>query len=518
MSATALAQAGTPARELSGAERAIATVALGFGSFMNILDLSIANVSVPAISGDLGVSYTVGTWVITSYAVSEAIMLPLTGWLAQRFGQVRMFVMATLLFTLASMMCGFSPSFPVLLAARVMQGVVGASMIPLSQTLLTGLYPPQKRGMALGLWSMTTILAPIVGPLAGGWLTEALSWHWVFLINLPFGLMVAGVVWTLLGQRDTPRIKRPVDRMGLVLLAIGVGALQILLDKGNELDWFGSGEVIGLACIAVVALSFFVVWELTAEHPVVELHLFARRNFAIGAVCLMLGSMAFFGTVVLIPLWLQAFQGYTPLWAGKVVAFGGVFAVMLGPVVGSNIHRVDARAIATFGFTTFALVAFWSTRFTPDVDYWTVATARLLMGIGISCFFLPLVTINLSGLLPTQIAAATGLSNFMRNLGSSFGTAIMVSLWDHRTIAHHADLAERVTPYDAPARDYLAQLHALGLSDTQAWGQIEHTITAQSSLMATNDVLLVCGLIMLCLIGPIWLTRPPFTVRAGSDH
>jgi len=513
--AATLPPASPPA--LSGGRLALATAVLGFGSFVNILDMSIANVSVPTIAGDLGVSYTQGTWVITSYAVSEAIMMPLTGWLATRFGQVRMFVMATLLFTLASALCGLAPNFPALVVARVLQGVVGASMVPLSQALLTSLYPVHKRGMALGLWSMTTILAPIVGPLAGGWLTETFSWHWIFLVNLPFGLGVAYASWRLLASRETPRRRLPVDYVGLLLLAVGVGALQILLDKGNELDWFGSWEVIALACISLVAIAFFVAWELTEAHPVVDLHLFGRRNFAIGSLCLMFGSMAFFGTVVLVPLWLQSFQGYTPLWAGKVVAFGGVLALLLGPVVGSNIHRIDARAIATFGFLVFAGVSIWASGFTPDVDYWTVALSRLLMGIGISCFFLPIITINLSGLPPAQVASASGLSSFMRNLGSSFGTAIMVSTWDHQAIAHHADLVERTTVFDPAANDYLDQLHAAGLGGEQALAMLDRTINAQAYLIATDDVLFLCGLMMLALIAPVWLTRPPFGLR-GAAH
>jgi DHA2 family multidrug resistance protein len=494
---------------------ALTTLVLGLGSFMNILDLSIANVSVPSISGNLGVSYTQGTWVITSYAVSEAIMLPMTGWLAQRFGQVRMFVMATLLFTLASLLCGMAPSFEVLVAARVLQGMVGASMIPLSQTLLTTIYPPDKRGLALGLWSMTTVLAPVVGPLAGGWLTENFSWHWVFLINLPVGLSVALLANILVKDYESPRRKVPVDYVGLVLLAIGVGAMQIVLDKGNELDWFGSSFIVTLMIISVVSLSLFVAWELTEEHPVVDLHLFARRNFLVGAVSLMVGSMAFFGIVVTLPLWLQSFQGYTPFWAGKVVAFGGVLALMMGPIVGANIHRIDARAIATFGFVVSALVSFWSTRFTPEVDFWSVALTRLFMGIGISCFFLPLVTINLSGLEGRQVASASGLSSFMRNLGSSFGTAVMVTLWSHRATVHQAQLVEHVTAYSQPTQQTLTQLGALGLSQQGGLAWINGTIQAQAYLMATNDLMWLSGLMMLSLVLLIWWAKPPFTIRSG---
>jgi DHA2 family multidrug resistance protein len=494
---------------------ALTTLVLGLGSFMNILDLSIANVSVPSISGDLGVGYTQGTWVITSYAVSEAIMLPMTGWLAQRFGQVRMFVMATLLFTLASLLCGMAPSFEALVAARVLQGMVGASMIPLSQTLLTTIYPPQKRGLALGLWSMTTVLAPVVGPLTGGWLTENLSWHWVFLINLPVGITVAMLANILVKDYETPLRKLPVDYVGLILLAIGVGSMQIVLDKGNELDWFGSAFILSLTALAVVALSLFVAWELTEEHPIVDLHLFARRNFLVGAVCLMIGSMAFFGIVVTLPLWLQSFQGYTPLWAGKVVAFGGVLALMMGPIVGANIHRIDARAIATFGFVVSAVVSIWSTRFTPDVDFWSVALTRLFMGIGISCFFLPLVTINLSGLEGRQIAAASGLSSFMRNLGSSFGTAVMVSMWSHRATLHQAQLVENVTAYSPPTQQALDKLATLGIPHEAGLAWINGQVQVQAYLLATNDIMWLSGLMMLSLVLLIWWAKPPFTIKTG---
>jgi DHA2 family multidrug resistance protein len=495
---------------MRGGRLALTTVALSLGSFMNILDLSIANVSVPTIAGDLAVSPTQATWVVTSYGVSEAILLPLTGWLAARIGQVRMFVLATVLFALASLLCGLSFTFPMLLTARVMQGAVGAAMIPLAQTLLTSVYPPERRGLALGLWSMTVVVAPIAGPLAGGWITENLSWHWIFLINVPLGGLVTGMTWTLLRKRETPVRKAPVDFVGLALLVVGVGALQILLDRGNELDWFASSEIVALACTAALALAVFVAWEWDHAHPIVDLRMFARRNFTVGVVSLFLGMIAFFGTVVVLPLWLQSYQGYTSLWAGKVVAMGGIFAMFLGPIVGMLLSRVDPRAIATFGFLTFSAVSIWSAHFPPDVDFWSVALTRLLMGIAIGTFFLPLAAINLSGLAPERVAAASGLQNFMRNLGSSFGTAMLTNFWEHRAAVFHADMVDNLNQYSAPFRDQFERLVQLGFSPAQAVAHMEHEISAEAYLMATNSVLLLCGAITLSLLFLIWWARPPF--------
>lgn len=506
---------------LSGIKLILATLALGMGSFMNILDLTIVNVAVPTMAGDFAVSPTQGTWIITSYSVAEAIMLPLAGFLAGRFGEVRSFVAATLLFTLASLLCAASISFPMLLAARVLQGVFGASMIPLSQTLLTAIYPPHKRGLALGIWAMTTVIAPIAGPLAGGWLTDNASWHWIFLVNLPVGLLVGISVAVMLSHRDAVqpgKRDQKMDWVGLSLLIVGIGSLQILLDKGNELDWFSSGTIITLAVMAVLALLVFVVWELDAAYPLVDLRLFARRNFLVGAVCLMLGMMAFFGVVVIIPLWLQTFQGYTSLWAGKSVAFGGVLAVILGPVIGANIGRVDARAVTTFGFIVFALVGFWSARFTPDIDYWSIAISRLYMGIGISCFFLPLITIGLSGLPAERIAAASGLSNFMRNLGASFGTAITTWLWTSKASEYHARLVENIQPYNPVASDYLKQLHHLGMPGDAAYAYLENIINIQAYTMATDQILKISATLMLSLVLLIWWAKPPFVAKRGGAH
>ncbi len=504
---------------LKGIKLVAATVALGLGSFMNILDLTIVNVAVPTMAGDFAVTPTQGTWIITSYSVAEAIMLPLAGFLAGRFGEVRSFVAATLLFTLASLLCALSVSFPILLSSRVLQGVFGASMIPLSQTLLTTIYPPHQRGLALGIWAMTTVIAPIAGPLSGGWLIDHATWHWIFLFNLPVGVLVGVSVALLLAGRDViqpGKREQKMDWGGLFLLIVGIGSLQILLDKGNELDWFSSDIIVTLSVSATVGLITFVVWERYEPAPLVDLRLFTQRNFLVGAICLLLGSMAFFGVVVIIPLWLQTFQEYTALWAGKAVAFGGVLAFVLGPIIGANINRVDARAITTFGFIVFALVGYWSANFTPDIDYWSVALSRLFMGIGISCFFLPLVTISLSGLPAEKIAAASGLTNFMRNLGASFGTAITVWLWNSQAAAYHARLMENIQTYNPQATDYLNRLHQLGLPDDVAYAYLERMINTQSYTLATDRILTISATLMLSLITLIWWARPPFVASRGG--
>lgn len=509
---------GRPFEPLNGATRLAATFALALAAFMNILDLTIANVSVPTIAGAMGVSPTQGTWIVTSYAVSEAIMLPLTGWFAARLGQRRMFMIATFAFTAASLLCAASLGFPMLLAARVLQGAVGAAMIPLAQAMLLAIYPPAKRGLAMGIFAMTTVAAPIIGPLAGGWITDHLSWHWIFLVNLPVGALCLLLVWSLLGRYESTRRRSPVDLVGMALLALGVGSLQILLDKGNELDWFGSPWIIALAVVAVLALLVFVVWTLTSRHPVVDLRLFKRRNFAVGAGCLALASVAFFGTNVVVPLWLQTHLGYTAEWAGRTMAFGGLLAIVLGPVIGANIHRLDARAVASFGLAMFALFAWASSRFPPDVDFWSLATTRLIMGVGLSSLFLPLTTIYLSGLTAEQTASAAGLANFMRNIGSSFGTSIMTSLWAHRTTQFGAQLAEHVANHHPAATTYLDRLAQLGLAPAAALAYVQNVVMAtQASLMATNAVLLASAALMLGLIGLVWLARPPFSA-GGPGH
>src|SRR6202171_3408215 len=374
--------AGAPAGHppLTGSALAIGTIALSLATFMNVLDTSIANVSIPAIAGDLGVSPDQGTWVITSFGVANAISLPLTGWLTQRFGQVRLFTVSVLLFVLASFLCALAPSLGLLILFRVIQGAVAGPMIPLSQSLLLSSYSKEKSGTALAMWAITTLVAPVVGPLLGGWITDNISWPWIFYINVPVGIGAALVTWGIYHKRETPTAKVPIDTVGLGLLVLWVGALQIMLDKGKDLDWFHSGQVIALAIVAVVGFSFFLVWELTDRHPVVALRLFARRNFWTSSLAMSLAYGTFFGNVVLLPLWLQQYMGYNATQAGMVLAPVGVLAILLTPLVGKNVNKVDPRIFATVAFAVFALVLFMRSQFNTDVNFATLLVPTVIQG------------------------------------------------------------------------------------------------------------------------------------------
>lgn len=492
---------------LSGSARLWGTLALSAATFMNVLDTSIANVSLPAIAGDLGVSPNQGTWVITSFGVANAIAVPLTGWLSQRFGQVRLFIASVMLFVLTSWLCGLAPNMGTLIFFRVLQGLVAGPMIPLSQALLLSSYPKALAGLAMALWSMTTLVAPVMGPLLGGWITDNISWPWIFYINIPVGFGAAFITWRIFHKRESQTRKLPIDSIGLALLVLWVGALQIMLDKGKELDWFHSGEVVALGVVALVGLIAFVIWELTEEHPVVDLTLFKRRNFWAGALALSVGYGLFFGNVVLLPLWLQQYMGYTATQAGMVLAPVGLMALLLSPLVGKSMGRVDPRRIAACAFLVFALVLWMRSNFNTQADFTTILIPTIIQGIAMACFFIPLVTITLSGISPDKIPAASGLSNFVRIVAGSFGTSIATTVWQDRAAMHHAHLSEAVNLGSSSAQSALSGLAGAGLTPEQALGTVNRLVDQQAYMLAASDVFYASALIFLALIPLVFLTR-----------
>ncbi len=497
-----------PHPPLQGSARIWGTIALSTATFMNVLDASIANVSLPAIAGDLGVSPNQGTWVITSFGVANAIGLPLTGWLSQRFGQVRLFLASVLLFVFSSWLCGLAPNMSTLIAMRSVQGFVSGPMMPLAQTLLLSSYPPAMAGIAMALWAVTVLVAPVMGPLLGGWITDNIYWGWIFFINIPVGIGSAFLTWTIYHKRETQIRKLPIDRTGLALLVLSVSSLQIMLDKGKDLDWFHSPEVVALAIVAAVGFAFLVAWELTDDHPVVELRLLKVRNFWTGTLAISVGYSLFMGNLVLLPLWLQQYMGYTATQAGILLAPMGLLAMVLSPWVGKNVRNFDARAMGTIAFLVFALVLWMRTHFNTQADFTTVMLPTVIQGIAMAFFFIPLSTIILSEVRPEQMASASGLSSFARIVGGSFGTSIAITVWQDRAAMHHAQLSELVNRGNAAANAALSNLSAAGVTKEQALLQINRMVDQQSFMLAANDVFYVSSFVFILLIPLLWLSHP----------
>jgi DHA2 family multidrug resistance protein len=518
------APAAKPAAPLTGSALVMGTLSLSLATFMNVLDSSIANVSLPSISGDLGVSISQGTWVITSFGVANAISVPLTGWLTQRFGAVRLFTLSVIMFVIASILCGLAPSIELLIAFRVLQGFVAGPMIPLSQTLLLSTYPPQKAGTALALWGVTTLVAPVAGPLLGGYITDNWTWPWIFYINIPVGIFAAGVTWSIYHKRETPVVKRPIDGIGLAMLVLWVGSLQVMLDKGKELDWFNSPTIVTLAVVAVIAFAVFVAWELTDEHPVVDIRLFAGRNFAFGAATLAIAYGLFFGNVVLLPLWLQQYMGYTATAAGMALAPVGILAIVLTPVVGRNVAKWDPRWMATGAFILFALVLWMRSNFTSDTDFGTILLPTLIQGGAMAFFFIPLTTLTLAGLPPSRIPAAAGLSNFVRITLGAMGTSIATTLWDNRATLHHARLVEQMGLNGTALNNATTALNQAGVAGNGAYASINRLVDIQAFTAAADDIFIASAVTFLFLIFTIWFTRRPPkiagapSVDAGGAH
>lgn len=497
---------------LTGATLALGSFSVGLAGFMTVLDSSIANVAIPTISGNLGVSGDQGTWVITVFSAANAISIPLTGWLTARIGQVRLFVAAILLFTLASSLCGMAPTFPVLLLARVLQGAFAGPLIPMSQALLLSSWPKAKSSFALSLFSTVVVTGPIIGPALGGWVTDSYSWSWIFFINVPVGLFSAATVWMIYRRRDTPARKLPVDVVGLVLLILWVASLQVMLDKGRDLDWFSSDTIVVLCICAVVGFSLFVVWELTDPNPIVDLTLFRQRNFLGGTIAISIAFAIFFGTLVLLPQWMQDYLGYRAVDAGLATAPLGFFAVIVTPLTGRMLSRSDARVISTLAFIGFAAVYYMRSFSYVQLSEGYIVLPTLLQGLPMALFIAPLTVIILSGQPPQKVPDAAGLSTFARMLGAGIGTSLASVVWNDRTILHHATLIQQSSPNNPTFLAHLQALQALpGVGRDASYALFENTVQTQAAMLGLNDVFYGAAIVMIAIIPLIWITKPDKT-------
>jgi DHA2 family multidrug resistance protein len=494
---------------LKGGMLWLAAVMLAIANFVAVLDMTIANVSMPDISGALGISTSQGTWVITSYSVAEAIIVPLTGWLAGRFGSLRVFTTAMMLFGVFSALCGISNSLEMLVFGRIMQGLSGGMLMPLSQTLLMRIFPKERAPAAMALWAMTTLVAPVAGPILGGYICDNFHWSFIFFINVPIALGCAPLILRMLKRYETDKVKAPIDIVGLVLLIGFVGALQVMLDIGKDHDWFASVEVQALAAIAAVGFLAFLVWELTDENPIVNLRVFRHRGFTASVFTLSLGFGAMFGANVLTPLWLQTYMGYTPTWSGMTTAWSGVFAVFAAPVAAILMaKKVDPRRIVFTGLVWIGGVTLLRTALTSDVTYWQLVMPLVLMGVGLPLFFVPLTALGLGSVDEKETASAAGLQNFLRTMSGAITTSIVTTLWDNKTITAHAELSGLADR----SGDTLRTLTSSGMTQDAAVNQLNNMVQSQSVMIATNQLMMLMAASFVIAACAIWLAPKP--VRA----
>ena len=492
---------------LEGAMLWVGAIVLALANFVAVLNMTIANVTVPDIAGALGAGSSQGTWVITSYAVAEAITVPLTGWLSGRFGAVRLFCISVVLFGVFSLLCGMSTSLGMLLGMRVLQGMAGGPLLALSQTLLLRIFPKEQSMQAMGLWAMTTLLAPVVGPVLGGWLCDNYSWPWVFLINVPMAFLFGAIAWVLLKRYQDPSVVKPVDKIGMLLLVVWVAALQIMLDEGKDKDWFSSMEIRVLAITAVIGFISFLIWELTEKDPIVDLRVFRHRGFSSCMLVLALAFGAFFGLNVLTPQWLQFNMGYTTTWAGMVVAWGGLLSVVFSPIAAKLANRVDPRVLIFIGCLWLGLDTFWRSYATSDMSYWVICIPLFFMGVGMPMYYVPLTGLAMGSVKEEETASAAGLMNFVRTISGAIATSLVTTSWQNRSIIAHAKLADVVDP-----TGQLASNLPSGTNGQMMREMLNNLVTGQSLTLATNGLMLMIGAVF--IVASVSIVLAPKAARA----
>lgn len=460
-------------------------------TFMIVLDYSIANISIPYIAGDLGVSDDQGTYVITSFAVGNAIGLAMTGWIAKRFGQVRTIVLSIVLFTLFSWFCGLSFNLLMLVLARFIQGFVAGPVIPLSQSLIISNASEQSRPRDIAIWSTIVITAPVAGPILGGYISDWYSWQWIFYINIPVGVFCATGLWLALHKKESATEKEPIDAAGILLLTVAVACLQILLDKGQQWDWWNSYAIRSLTIGSIVCFTFLAIREVWHKNPFLNLRLLAIPSYTVSLICLMVSYSIYFGTIVIVPLWLQEFMNYHVEWAGIAVSALGAAPILLGMFTPKLMQRIGIVPTLAIGFLLFAGSCFYTMFFTTDIDIQHVALGRFLFGFGFVCYFNPLVNLSIQDLPPEHLPNATGMFHFLRAMMGAVGTSVFTTFWIRRTIFYHQRIGERLTPFNP----FTPQSQ-----DPSSLQSLNNLMDQQAAMLAINDAFYLMGWLFLGLV------------------
>ncbi len=485
---------------LTGWPLILSAIAVSLGTFLMTLDYSIANVSIPYIAGDLAVSADQGIYVITSFAVGSAIALPITGWLTKRVGLIRLTVMCLLGFVLFSWVCGASRYLTMLVIARFLQGAAAGPLVPLSQTLIVSIFPPEKKNKALGFWSMIVVVGPIAGPILGGWISYDIYWPWIFFLNIPLGLFAAFIIHFFLSPMETKREKPPTDWMGLLLLAVGVSCLQFLLDKGQQFDWLTSPIIRTCAVTSFVCFAFLIAWELTHRTPLLELRLLKIPSYNLSV--LFMGTMyaIYFGGVVLVPLWLQEYMGYTPIWAGLAVAPLGFLPALFSGLMSKFVARVGAIPLLALSLVFFALASFDGAFFNTDIDFFHIALSRFFFGLGLLFFIVPLFSLSIRDIPAEKLPSSTGMFHFVRAMMGGVGTSIFTTMWIRRSSFHHANQVAQVHPSREPVSGLYTQLSQMGITQEKAQTMVNDMATSQASVLGMNDCFYLMGWIFIGML------------------
>ena len=489
-----------PPQYLEGVPRILSIFALSIATFLIVLDYSIANVSIPYISGDLGVSVDQGTYVITSFAVGNAIILPMTGWLTKQIGAVKLLILSILLFVLFSWLCGAAANFPMLVTCRFLQGMVAGPLIPLSQSLIVTTNPPEKKNKVIAIWSMIIITAPVLGPILGGWISYDYVWPWIFYINVPVGLLSAFLLWIYLKPFETPIVKTPVDWVGFLLLAISVSSLQFILDKGEQYDWLNSNLIFTLTIISSVGFIYLFIWEHFHPHPLIELNLLKIKSYAVSIFYIMVMYANYFGAIILVPLWLQTNMNYTSLLAGIAVAPLGIAPIMFSTFSGWMITKFGSIPPLFLCFIIFSASCFYTAYFATNVDIFHVELSRFLMGCGLVFFITPLMALSIQDIPADKLPSATGFFHFVRAMFGGVGTSVYTTMWIRRSAFHHERIGSTITAYSENTKEYIASLKNLDMQGVKALAFTNAEVNNQAAMMSINDCFYLMGWVFLGLI------------------